>query len=45
MSSSSVVISPLAVVLLGGSSAHASEGGYTNYIPGLYGNFGNKIIG
>jgi hypothetical protein len=29
----------LGVVLLTGSSSHAAEGIYTNYIPGLYGNF------
>jgi hypothetical protein len=33
----------LGIVLLAGSSSYAAEGSYSNYVPGLYGNFGVAV--
>ena len=38
-----VLLLLMSALFLTASSAHAAEGGYTNYVPGLYGDFGVAV--
>lgn len=38
-----VLSAAIAVILISGPALHAAEGGYSNYIPGTYGDFGTAL--
>jgi hypothetical protein len=43
LSAAVALLIALAVLFVIAPFAHAAEGGYTNYIPGLYGDFGVAV--